>query len=95
LLFNSSLQHKLKFSIFESKVGIMNLQAEKIELAKLLPSTDNPKVIVAIKNIFKKEKVSDFWDELSPQQQQEIKEATEQIKHGMTVDYDAFIASHK
>lgn len=42
----------------------MNLQAEKIELAKLLLSTKNPKIIQSIRNLFKKEKVVDFWDEI-------------------------------
>jgi hypothetical protein len=32
----------------------MNIQAEKIELAKLLLSTYNPKIMQSIKQIFKK-----------------------------------------
>ena len=33
----------------------MNIQAEKIALAKMLLETDNPKIIESIKEIFKKE----------------------------------------
>lgn len=43
----------------------MNIQAEKIELVKMLLDTENPEIIESIKNIFKKENSSDFWDELS------------------------------
>lgn len=43
----------------------MNIQAEKIELVKLLLDTENPKIIESIKNIFKREKTDDFWDDLS------------------------------
>ena len=32
----------------------MNLQAEKIELVKMLLDTENPEIIESIKNIFKK-----------------------------------------
>ena len=42
----------------------MNIQAEKIELLKLLLDTNNPKIIQLIKQIFEQEKNADFWDEL-------------------------------
>ena len=43
----------------------MNIQAEKIELVKMLLDTENPKIIESIKKIFKKAKTADFWDDLS------------------------------
>ena len=43
----------------------MNIQAEKIELAKMLLDTENPKIIESIKKIFTKAKTADFWDDLS------------------------------
>lgn len=73
----------------------MDLQAEKIELAKLLLSTDNPKIINAIKRIFKKEGTKDFWDELTPAQQTEIKQGLEEIEKGKVTDYNSFIAKYK
>lgn len=73
----------------------MNIQAEKIELAKLLLNTDNPKIIKSIKQIFKKEKTTDFWEDLSSDQQKEIKEATQQIEQGKTADYESFMARHR
>jgi hypothetical protein len=73
----------------------MNIQAEKIELAKLLLSTDNPKIIQSIKQIFKKEKTSDFWNELTSEQQVEIKQAIEEINEGKVTDYDSFMVNHR
>lgn len=73
----------------------MNIQAEKLELMKLLLNTENPKVIQAIKRVFQKEKVADFWDELTPEQQQEINEATTEINCGETTDYESFMAKHR
>ena len=73
----------------------MNIQAEKIELAKLLLNTDNPKIIKSIKQIFKKEKTTDFWEDLSSDQKKEIKEARTQIEQGKTTDYESFMAKHR
>lgn len=73
----------------------MNIQAEKIELAKLLLATNDPKIIQSIKQIFKKEKTIDFWDELTPDQQKEIQEASLEIEQGKITDYETFMTKHR
>lgn len=73
----------------------MDIQAEKIELMKLLLNTNNPKILRSIKQIFKKEKTVDFWDELTDEQQTEIKQAESEIEKGETTDYDTFMANHR
>ena len=73
----------------------MNIQAEKIELVKMLLNTDNPKIIQSIKQIFKKEKSVDIWDELSPEQKTEIQQGTTEIENGKVTDYDSFMANHR
>lgn len=73
----------------------MNIQAEKIELTKLLLNTDNPLIIQSIKDIFKKAKASDFWDDLSFDQQKEIKNASIEINKGETTDYEKFMKKHR
>lgn len=73
----------------------MNIQAEKIELIKLLTETDSPKIIESIKKIFKKEQAVDFWDELSSEQQEEILQGTAEIEQDKVIDYEAFIAKHR
>ena len=73
----------------------MDIQAEKIALIKLLLDTDNPEVIKSIKYIFKKEEPVDFYDALTPEQQQEIKDASLEIEQGKTTDYESFMAKHQ
>jgi len=73
----------------------MNIQTEKIELAKLLLNTNNPKIIQAIKQIFKKENVSDFYDELSQTEKEEIKKASHEVNEGKTIDYNTFLEKHR
>lgn len=73
----------------------MNIQAEKIELVKMLLDTENPKIIEAIRKIFKKEKTSDFWDDLSIEQRKEIEKASLEIENGEVTDYDTFMQKHR
>ena len=73
----------------------MDIQAEKLELMRLLLNTNNPSILESIKNILKKDKTSDFWDELSSDQQKEIENADIEISQGKTTNYETFIASHR
>ena len=73
----------------------MNIQAEKIELIKLLVETNSPAIIESIKKIFKKEQTTDFWDELSTEQQEEILQGTIEVQEGKVTDYETFIAKHR
>ena len=73
----------------------MNIQTEKIELVKMLLDTENPRIIESIKNIFKKEKTNDFWDELSTEQRIEIEMASLEIENGEITDYDIFMQKHR
>jgi uncharacterized protein (UPF0248 family) len=73
----------------------MNIQAEKIELVKMLLDTENPKIIEAIKKIFKKAKATDFWYDLSIEQRKEIEKASREIENGEVTDYEAFMQKHR
>ena len=73
----------------------MNLQAEKIELVKMLLDTENPEIIESIKNIFKKENTTDFWDELSLSEQSEIKQGIEELNKGKRVSFESFMQKHR
>ena len=72
----------------------MNIQAEKIALAKMLLETDDPKIIESIKEIFKKEQSPDFWDSLSVEQREEIEKASLEIKNREVTDYETFMQKH-
>ena len=73
----------------------MNFQADKIELAKMLLATNDPEIIHSIKQIFKKEGSTDFWDRLTLEQQTEINQAILEIENGEFVDFDLFMAKHR
>ncbi len=73
----------------------MDIQAEKIQLAEMLLDTENPEIIDSIKKIFKNEKTSDFWDDLSPEQKTEIEKASLEINKGEVTDYDSFMQKHR
>lgn len=73
----------------------MNIQAEKIELVKMLLDTENPRIIESIKKILKREKTTDFWDDLSIEQRKEIEKASLEIENGEVTDYDSFMQKHR
>ena len=72
-----------------------NIQAEKLELVKLILDTDNPGILSSIKRIFSNSKKIDFWDNLSDYQKNEILKGIDEIENGETVNYEEFIKSHK
>lgn len=73
----------------------MDIQAKKMELAKMLLNTNNPRIIQSIKQIFKKEKSADFLNDLNSDQIAEIKIASLEIKEGKITDYETFMAKHR
>ncbi len=73
----------------------MNIQAEKIELVKMILETDNPSILSSIKKILKRDSKKDFWDTLSQAQREGIMKGIEEIENGEIVDYEDFIKKHK
>ncbi len=73
----------------------MDIQAEKIQLAKLLLETENLNIIKSVKTIFQQNEAFDFWDKLSPEQKKEIEKASIEIEKGEFVDYDSFMQKHR
>ncbi|PTX59794.1 hypothetical protein C8N46_108104 [Kordia periserrulae] len=68
----------------------MDIQSTKIELVKTILAIENNEFIQKIADFVDKEKV-DFWDELSPSQQNEIKEGIQQLEEGKRIAYDEFL----
>jgi predicted transcriptional regulator len=66
----------------------MNIQAEKIEIMKMILETNNPKIIKSVKNIFRKSKETDFWETISQVQKDDILQGIEEIENGEVVDYE-------
>ncbi|GAB4511895.1 hypothetical protein [Allomuricauda sp.] len=68
----------------------MDIQASKLELIQAILKVDNASIIEKMVNILQKEQ-GDFWDELSEDQQQEIKRGLAQLDEGKRVSYDSFV----
>ena len=64
----------------------MDLQASKIELAKLILNIENPNVISKL-IAFLKTKENDFWFDLTSAQQQDIKNAIAELDRGERISW--------
>ena len=73
----------------------MNIQAEKIEIMKLILETENPSILESIKNIFNKSKTEDFWETLSNDQKEDILQGIKEIEDGEVVDYEDLMSKHR
>ena len=73
----------------------MNIQAEKIEIMKLVLETNNPNIIESIKKLFTRETKTDFWEDLQQEQKDEILKGIEEIEKGEVVDYEDFMKKHR
>ena len=73
----------------------MNIQAEKLEIMKMILETDNPGILKSIKSIFKKESKTDFWESLAPFQKAEIQKGIDEANRGEVVDYNDFMKEHR
>ena len=73
----------------------MNIQAEKLELVRLILDTNNPNILNSIRGLFTKSKTTDFWETLSQEQKNDIQEGIGEIEKGETVDYNDFIKEYR
>lgn len=73
----------------------MDIQAEKLELVRMILDTDNPKVLLSIKQFFVKSKETDFWKNLPQWQRDDILSGVEEVDKGETVNYAEFIKDHQ
>jgi hypothetical protein len=69
----------------------MNIQSEKIEIMKLILETDNPNILESVKNIFKKNRTTDFWETLPQEQKEDILQGIKDIENGEVIDYEDFM----
>ena len=73
----------------------MDIQAEKLELVRMVLDTDNPSILASVKRIFSDSKENDYWDKLPQYQKIEILKGVEEIGNGETVDYEKIIMKHR
>jgi hypothetical protein len=65
----------------------MDIQAEKIELAKLILSTNDTGLINKMKSLFKS-KEEDWWDDLPASIKQGLNESIDQANRGEFISFD-------
>jgi len=73
----------------------MNIQAEKIEIMKLILETENPSILESVKNIFNKSNTEDFWETLSNDQKEDILQGIKEIENGEVIDYENLMSKHR
>lgn len=64
----------------------MDLKTSKIELVKIILNIENDKFIKKVTDFINNEK-SDFWNDLSITEQNEIKKGISQLEKGQRVSY--------
>ncbi|MCM4166040.1 MULTISPECIES: hypothetical protein [unclassified Arenibacter] len=64
----------------------MDIETSKIELVKIILNIDNDRFIKKVTDFINNEK-SDFWNELSANEQAEIKKGIEQLDKGKKVSF--------
>jgi hypothetical protein len=73
----------------------MNIQAQKINLAKLILETDNPTILESVKSIFVKAEHPDFWESITYEQKAEIEKGLSEIVSDDTVEYQSVMKKHR
>lgn len=73
----------------------MNIQSQKINLAKMILETDNPTILESVKNIFVKAKQQDFWETMPEEQKLEIDKGLAEIVSDDTVEYESVMKKHR
>ena len=72
----------------------MDIQTEKIELAKLLLQTNSEKLIKKVKAIFKSEQ-KDWWDEISDEEKLAVEKGIEQLDSGKGIPHSEVMKKYK
>ncbi|MBD3183536.1 hypothetical protein GF312_14675 [Candidatus Poribacteria bacterium] len=73
----------------------MNIQAEKLELIRMVLNTKKPSVLTSIRKIFEKEENIDFWNTLSKEEKEDIHQGIEELNNGEKYPYDEIMAKHR
>ena len=67
----------------------MDIQATKFELMRMILGIENPSDIERISTLIKNE-TSDFWDELTPEQQKDLERAIQELDSGKGMEWNEF-----
>jgi hypothetical protein len=73
----------------------MNIQTQKINLAKMILETDNPTILESVKNVFEKAQEQDFWDTIPEERKQDIEKGLTEVLREETVKYESIMKKHR
>lgn len=73
----------------------MDIQAQKIELAKRLLDTDDESIIDAVNDTFKNHDQSNEWGDLSDKVISDLEESIRQIDAGKVISHDIARETYK
>lgn len=65
----------------------MDIQASKLELLKTILEEENADLIQKVSDFIKKEQ-EDFWNNLDPEEQEEIRKGIEELDQGKRVSFE-------
>jgi predicted transcriptional regulator len=65
----------------------MNIQSKKLELVQLILNTEKPAILDKIEDILKKEKSSDWWDEIGEDERKSIERGISEADNGELVPH--------
>jgi len=74
---------------------IMNLETEKLELIRMVLNTKKPSVLTSIRRIFEKEESVDFWNTMTEEEKEDIRQGIEELDKGEKYPYDDIMAKHR
>lgn len=74
---------------------VMNIQAEKLELIRMVLNIKKPSVLSRIRKILEKEESTDFWNTLSEEERENIRQGIEELDNGEKYPYDEIMAKHR
>jgi hypothetical protein len=73
----------------------MDAQTTKIELVKMILNIENDEFIQKVTDFINDIETTDFWDDLSEDEQMEIKEGIRELNKGERVPYEEFLIQDK
>jgi predicted nucleic acid-binding protein len=73
----------------------MNIQDQKIRLAKMILETDSPTILELVKSVFGKATQSDFSEILSDEQKAKIEQGLSYLVNEDTVEYESLIKKYR
>ena len=73
----------------------MNIQIQKINLAKMILETDNPTILESVKNVFEKAQEQDFWDTMPEERKQDVEKGLSEVMREERVKYESIMKKHR